>query len=77
MLKSLKVELLVLSAIPDLVDTWILGFGFKPIEDNEKERLSNISLMSFPGTVLLKKTLYEGNAKIGFRLLFVHFSFRL
>ncbi|ONK58028.1 uncharacterized protein A4U43_C09F7200 [Asparagus officinalis] len=60
MLKSLKVEMLVLSAIPDLADTWVSGFGFQPIEDSEKRRLNKISLLSFPGTVLLQKTLREG-----------------
>lgn len=63
MLKSLKVEMLVLSAIPDLVDTWTSVFGFEPIEDDEKKRLHNISFMTFPGTVLLKKILGQDTAK--------------
>ena len=59
MLKSLKVEKLVISAIPGLVETWTEGFGFKPLEDYEKKGLSNINLMVFPGTVWLKKSLCE------------------
>lgn len=59
MLKSLKVEKLVISAIPDLVETWTVGFGYEPLEDAEKENLKNINLMVFPGTVLLKKTFHE------------------
>lgn len=49
--------MLVISAIPDLVDTWTSGFGFGLIDDKEKEKLNNINLMVFPGTTLLKKSL--------------------
>ncbi|XP_052151231.1 increased DNA methylation 1-like [Oryza glaberrima] len=57
MLRSFHVETLVLSAIPELVNTWVSGFGFKPIEDNEKKQLRNVNLMLFPGTSLLTKRL--------------------
>lgn len=57
MLASFKVEKLVISAIPNLVETWTEGFGFIPLEDNEKKSLNKINLMVFPGTVLLKKPL--------------------
>ncbi|KAG1363587.1 increased DNA methylation 1-like [Cocos nucifera] len=63
MLKSFKVKMLVLSAIPNLVDAWTLGFGFKPIEDNEKRWLDQVNLMLFPGTSLLIKRLDEISAK--------------
>ena len=59
MLISLKVEKLVIAAIPDLVGTWTGGFGFIPVEDEEKQSLNKINLMVFPGTVLLKKPLCE------------------
>ena len=58
-LKSLKVEMLLLSAIPSLVDTWTSAFGFRLIDDCDKKKLSRIRLASVPGTVLLKKGLYE------------------
>ncbi|GJN02904.1 hypothetical protein PR202_ga20296 [Eleusine coracana subsp. coracana] len=58
MLKSLKVETLLLSAIPHLVDTWTSGFGFREIDDSDKKKLSKFRLASVPGTVLLKKNLY-------------------
>ncbi|KAL3508753.1 hypothetical protein ACH5RR_028154 [Cinchona calisaya] len=61
-LKSLKVEKLVISAIPGLVETWTEGFGFEPLEDYEKRSLSNINLMVFPGTVWLKKPLCENKS---------------
>ncbi|XP_062169388.1 increased DNA methylation 1 isoform X3 [Alnus glutinosa] len=59
MLMSFKVEKLVIAAIPNLVETWTEGFGFIPVEENEKKNLNKINLMVFPGTVLLKKPLYE------------------
>ncbi|XP_021288478.1 increased DNA methylation 1-like [Herrania umbratica] len=59
MLISFKVEKLVITAIPNLVETWTEGFGFKPVEDDERKTLSKINLMVFPGTVLLKKPLYQ------------------
>lgn len=58
MLTSFKVEKLIISAIPSLVETWTEGFGFKPVDKDEKKTLNNVNLMVFPGTVLLKKTLY-------------------
>lgn len=57
MLISFKVEKLVIAAIPDVVETWTEGFGFKLLEDNEKKSLNKINLMIFPGTIFLKKTL--------------------
>uniref|UniRef100_J3M300 PHD-type domain-containing protein n=2 Tax=Oryza brachyantha TaxID=4533 RepID=J3M300_ORYBR len=57
MLRSFHVETLVLSAIPELVNTWVSGFGFKPIEDDERKQLRNVNLMLFPGTSLLTKRL--------------------
>ncbi|XP_076907087.1 increased DNA methylation 1-like [Bidens hawaiensis] len=60
LLKSLKVEKLVVSAIPSLVDTWTQGFGFTPLEADEKKTLTKTNLMVFPGTVWLKKPMYQG-----------------
>jgi hypothetical protein len=57
MLRSFHVKMLVLSAIPELVSTWMSGFGFKPIEDSERKVLHNVNLMLFPGTSLLTKRL--------------------
>uniref|UniRef100_A0A8I6XSS7 Increased DNA methylation 1 n=2 Tax=Hordeum vulgare subsp. vulgare TaxID=112509 RepID=A0A8I6XSS7_HORVV len=57
MLRSFHVEMLVLSAIPELVNTWVSGFDFKPIKDDERKQLRNVNLMLFPGTSLLTKRL--------------------
>ncbi|KAG9149995.1 hypothetical protein Leryth_010057 [Lithospermum erythrorhizon] len=61
MLKSFKVKQLVISAIPTLIETWTVGFGFRQLEDEEKQKLSDINLMVFPGTVWLKKPLYNNS----------------
>ncbi|XP_022976401.1 increased DNA methylation 1 isoform X2 [Cucurbita maxima] len=58
MLLSFKVKKLVIAAIPSLVETWTEGFGFIPVEDDEKHSLHRFNLMVFPGTLLLKKALY-------------------
>ncbi|KAL8205456.1 hypothetical protein R6Q57_009007 [Mikania cordata] len=60
MLKSFKVEKLVVSAIPSLVETWTHGFGFTPLEVDEKKSLEKTNLMVFPGTVWLKKPMHQG-----------------
>ncbi|XP_062096968.1 increased DNA methylation 1 [Humulus lupulus] len=65
MLISFKVEKIVVAAIPDLIATWTEGFGFELVEDTEKQSLNKINLMVFPGTVLLKKTLYDNGVKHG------------
>lgn len=59
MLKSLKVEMLLLSAIPHLVETWTSAFGFREIDESDKKQLSKVRLASVPGTVPLKKDLRD------------------
>ncbi|KAF7145916.1 hypothetical protein RHSIM_Rhsim04G0024800 [Rhododendron simsii] len=59
MLRTFKVEKLVISALPNLVETWTACFGFEPMEDKERNSLSDINLMVFPGTVWLKKAIYR------------------
>uniref|UniRef100_A0A0A8YLN0 Increased DNA methylation 1 C-terminal domain-containing protein n=1 Tax=Arundo donax TaxID=35708 RepID=A0A0A8YLN0_ARUDO len=60
MLKSFHVKMLVLSAIPELVSTWVSGLDFRPIEEDEGKQLDIINLMLFPGTSLLTKSLGDG-----------------
>ncbi|MFQ6650599.1 hypothetical protein Gotur_022821 [Gossypium turneri] len=64
MLISFKVEKLVITAIPNLVETWTKGFGFTPVEEDERKMLKKINLMVFPGTILLKKPLYRESTDI-------------
>lgn len=55
LLNSFKVEKLIVSALPSLVETWTTGFGFTLMEDDERKSLKDFNLMVFPGTVWLKK----------------------
>ncbi|XP_071725919.1 increased DNA methylation 1-like [Rutidosis leptorrhynchoides] len=64
MLKFYKVETLVVSAIPDVVETWITGFGFSLLEAKEKKTLDKTNFMVFPGSVWLKKPMYQGSNQI-------------
>ncbi|XP_039029602.1 increased DNA methylation 1-like [Hibiscus syriacus] len=61
LLISFKVEKLVITAIPNVVETWTKGFGFKPVEEEERKTLNKINLMVFPGSILLSKPLYQSN----------------
>lgn len=58
LLRSFKVEKLVVSALPSLVEMWTIGFGFTPMDDNERNSLKDFNLMVFQGTVWLKKHIY-------------------
>ncbi|KAH7439769.1 hypothetical protein KP509_04G075300 [Ceratopteris richardii] len=57
MLRSIGVEKLILPAVPELLDTWMGAFNFIKITPEETRELSKLSLMTFPGTVLLQKYL--------------------
>ncbi|KAK1389263.1 hypothetical protein POM88_017441 [Heracleum sosnowskyi] len=58
MLRSIKIDKLVMSAVPALVETWTEGFGFQRLEDDERRAMQRTAnLMIFPGTVWLKKSL--------------------
>lgn len=71
MLISIKVAKLVIAAIPDVVETWTKGLGFKPMGDIEKQRLNKINLMVFPGTVLLEKPLFKEENIEGIFILYI------
>ncbi|PWA95000.1 zinc finger, RING/FYVE/PHD-type, Acyl-CoA N-acyltransferase, Jas TPL-binding domain protein [Artemisia annua] len=64
LLKSLKIEKLVLSAIPNLVEMWTKEFGFTHLDPEDKKNMSKTNMMVFPGTVWLTKTMYQGSIQI-------------
>lgn len=57
MLKALKINKIVMSAVPELVPTWVNGFKFQPVDEAEKISLKTLNLAVFPGTVFLQKSL--------------------
>jgi len=58
-LGSLKVDKLVIPAVPELIDTWTSGFGFAPVNDLEKKPIKNLNLLVFPGVDMLGKSLVK------------------
>jgi len=67
MLHRIGVQLLVLPAVPELMDTWRGAFGFQPLSSHQKKELTKLNLMAFPGTSLLHKFLprYPPNSSFG------------
>lgn len=62
MLLSLQVEKLILPAVPDLLQTWTVAFGFNPLEVSHKTEIRHLNLMVFPGTDLLQKQICNQEA---------------
>lgn len=56
-LGSLKVDKLVIPAVPELIDTWTSGFGFTPVNESERKTIKNLNLLVFPGVDMLGKSL--------------------
>lgn len=67
MLNRIGVELLVLPAVPELMDTWQRAFGFQSLSSHQKRELTKLNLMAFPGTSLLHKFLprFQSNSSFG------------
>lgn len=53
----LKVDKLVIPAVPELMDTWTSGFGFRPVHESAKKAIKNLNLLVFPGVDMLEKSL--------------------
>ncbi|VVB01558.1 unnamed protein product [Arabis nemorensis] len=58
-LGSLKVDKLVIPAVPELMDTWTSGFGFRPVHESAKKAIKNLNLLVFPGVDMLEKSLVK------------------
>ncbi|XP_039132974.1 increased DNA methylation 1-like [Dioscorea cayenensis subsp. rotundata] len=56
-LYSLNIKKLIIPAIPDLLETWTRSFGFRPLEQSDKDEIRNLSMMVFAGTTLLQKSI--------------------
>ena len=57
MLREIGVYKLVLPSIAELINTWTNSFGFESMNGEELKMISDVVLMSFPGTSLLHKIL--------------------
>ncbi|CAM0153219.1 unnamed protein product [Urochloa decumbens] len=54
---SLNVRKLVVSAVPEMENTWTTVFGFKPVEPSKKQKIKWVNLLIINGTGLLEKRL--------------------
>ncbi|KAF5206459.1 Increased dna methylation [Thalictrum thalictroides] len=59
MLSSFHVEKLIIPAIPDLLETWMTSFSFKPLEPCHHDEIRNLSMVLFAETTLLQKPIYN------------------
>ncbi|KAL0669523.1 hypothetical protein Bca4012_032227 [Brassica carinata] len=63
-LSSLKVDKLVIPAVPELMDTWTKGFGFTPVSESARKTIKNLNLVVFPGVDMLEKSLAKDNGEL-------------
>uniref|UniRef100_A0A7N0SY21 Uncharacterized protein n=1 Tax=Kalanchoe fedtschenkoi TaxID=63787 RepID=A0A7N0SY21_KALFE len=61
MLTAHEIKKIAISAVPELVPTWVNGFAFQPVKAEDKSNYKKLNLVVLPGTVLLEKTLREIN----------------
>ena len=57
LLLNLRVKKLLIPAAPDLVDSWVHSFSFKPVEKSHVREIRNTNLLTFPKTILLEKSI--------------------
>ncbi|PIN02292.1 Histone acetyltransferase [Handroanthus impetiginosus] len=65
---SLKVELLIIPAITEHLNTWTTVFGFHQLEDWLKKEMKSMSMLVFPETDMLQKELVKPESLDGVKL---------
>ncbi|CDY10104.1 BnaC05g03470D [Brassica napus] len=62
-MRSLKVEKLVIPAIPDFLHAWTGNFGFSPLDDAVRKEMRSLNTLVFPGIDMLHKPLLHEEKK--------------
>ncbi|XP_026663146.2 uncharacterized protein LOC103714273 isoform X2 [Phoenix dactylifera] len=57
LLSSLCIKKLIIPAVPDLLETWMKSFSFKPLEPSFRDEIRNLSIVVFAKTTLLQKSI--------------------
>ncbi|XP_020579672.1 uncharacterized protein LOC110024194 isoform X2 [Phalaenopsis equestris] len=63
-LSSFGTKMLVIPAVSELTDTWTSVFGFKPLDNSQKEEIKSVNMLVFPGIGLLQKQLLKKGSTV-------------
>ncbi|XP_028771649.1 uncharacterized protein LOC114728859 [Neltuma alba] len=58
-LRSMKVEIMIIPAIAELMQTWTTNFGFTHLKESLRQELRFLNILVFPGINMLQKALVE------------------